>query len=262
MENTEKLETIKLRGKEVSKAIRELLKKKFPLTKFSVTYDSFAGGDAVRVKYMLGPTYDQVEKLIRPYQYGSFDGMEDMYNNHGSRPVETVKGKSILDGGVKYVQTERNRPDGFFENLAKIMSVEVEKVNPNIVRFDDLMVAVRRLYNQISFPSDKITDVRIYPTGLNDVFRPDKMFRMEFKSEEPAKKETVKPERITELQVLEYGEYSVAVFGPAWDSINDLKSLGGRYNKFLTHPHSKNKAAGWIFRKNQLEQVKQLLRLP
>lgn len=88
------------------------------------------------------------------------------------------------------------------------------------------------------------------------------MFRLEYKWEEPVKKEKPKLERITELQVLDYGEYSVAVFGPAWNSASDLKSLGGRYNKYLTHPHSKNKAAGWIFRKNQLEQVKQLLRLP
>ena len=137
----------------------------------------------------------------------------------------------------------------------------MDKEYPKYIPGEDLIRTARILYFRTSFPSDSITD--IVPVATHpDRLRDDEMFRLEYKWEEPVKKEKVKPERITELQVLDYGEYSVAVFGPAWNSASDLKSLGGRYNKYLTHPHSKNKAAGWIFRKNQLEQVKQLLRLP
>jgi hypothetical protein len=62
-----------------AKAVRKELKEKFPGIKFSVRSDNFTGGDAVRVSWYDGPTYDEVDTLLTKYQYGHFDGMQDLY---------------------------------------------------------------------------------------------------------------------------------------------------------------------------------------
>lgn len=62
-----------------AKAVKKELKEKFPGIKFSVTSESFTGGDAVRVSWEDGPTYDKVDILLTKYQYGHFNGMQDLY---------------------------------------------------------------------------------------------------------------------------------------------------------------------------------------
>lgn len=62
-----------------AKAVKKELKEKFPGIKFSVTSESFSGGDAVRVSWEDGPTYNTVNPLLTKYQYGHFDSMQDLY---------------------------------------------------------------------------------------------------------------------------------------------------------------------------------------
>lgn len=91
-----------------ARQIKKELKQAFPGVKFSVTSDSFAGGDAVRIKYEDGPTTDQVKEIAGKYQYGHFDGMTDMYeysNNLDDIPQ------------VKYVQWERRPSDDVRDEL-------------------------------------------------------------------------------------------------------------------------------------------------
>lgn len=76
---------MKSRQAKAAKEIKSILTDKFPDTKFSVTSDSFAGGDAVRVKWTDGATTDQVKQLVDHYQEGSFDGMRDIYEYSNSR---------------------------------------------------------------------------------------------------------------------------------------------------------------------------------
>ena len=60
-------------------AIRKELKAAFPNTRFRVTSDNFAGGNAVRIGWVDGPSNEQVRELTDKYEYGHFDGMIDMY---------------------------------------------------------------------------------------------------------------------------------------------------------------------------------------
>lgn len=63
-----------------AKAIKAELKAAFPEFKFSVTSESFSGGNAVRIHWIDGPTTSQVKAITDKYQYGSFNGMEDRYD--------------------------------------------------------------------------------------------------------------------------------------------------------------------------------------
>ena len=65
--------------------IRKELKQIFPGIKFSVTSKGYSMGDSVDVSWFNGPTTDSVTNVINKYQYGHFDGMEDLYHNSNSR---------------------------------------------------------------------------------------------------------------------------------------------------------------------------------
>lgn len=91
-----------------AKQLKKELKKEFPGVKFSVKSESFSGGDAVRVSYTDGPTTKEVKAIADKYQYGSFDGMRDIYemtNTDENLPQ------------VKYVTINRSWSDETKEKL-------------------------------------------------------------------------------------------------------------------------------------------------
>lgn len=65
--------------------IRGELKALFPKTKFRIRSSSFSMGDSVDVDWIDGPTTKQVDNVIGKYQYGHFNGMEDIYEYSNSR---------------------------------------------------------------------------------------------------------------------------------------------------------------------------------
>lgn len=78
--------------------IRKILKKEYPMVKFSVTSDNFANGNSVDVRWEDGIPSSKLESFLRQFEYGSFDGMTDSYNydNHKEHPQ------------AKYVMSQRS----------------------------------------------------------------------------------------------------------------------------------------------------------
>lgn len=68
-----------------AKLIRQELKKAFPAIAFRVRARSFSGGDAIDIEWSNGPTVETLAKITNKYQYGHFNGMEDIYENTNSR---------------------------------------------------------------------------------------------------------------------------------------------------------------------------------
>ena len=57
------------------------------------------------------------------------------------------------------------------------------------------------------------------------------------------------------IQLLDYTEKSIAVFGPTTPFKEYLANLGGKFNPGLTHPLTKAREAGWIFTKTKRDVV-------
>jgi hypothetical protein len=104
-----------------AKEIRNILKVKFPETKFSVRSDSFSMGDSVNVSYTDGPTTDAVESEISQYQYGHFNSMEDIYeisNNRSDIPqtkylsVDREMSEEMKTKLVHYIQGNYSACEG------------------------------------------------------------------------------------------------------------------------------------------------------
>lgn len=85
-----------------AKMIRATLKAAFPTVAFTVRSRSFAGGDAVDVRWTDGPTSDAVDALIGQHEYGHFDGSIDLYEYSNVR--EDIP-------QVRHVQTRRDMSD-------------------------------------------------------------------------------------------------------------------------------------------------------
>lgn len=84
-----------------TKNIRTELKKLFPRVRFSITSESYSGGDSIRVRWTDGPTAAQVKTVTDKYQEGNFNGMEDIYE-HSHRIWNEVF------GGARYVFEDRD----------------------------------------------------------------------------------------------------------------------------------------------------------
>jgi len=76
---------------QAAKMIRKELKEKFPTIKFRVRSENYAGGDAVNIYYQNGVPQEKVEEITKKYQYGSFNGMIDMYENTNRRDFPQAK---------------------------------------------------------------------------------------------------------------------------------------------------------------------------
>jgi len=70
-----------------AKAIRQELKEKIPSVKFKVRSESFSMGNAISV-YWNGDEKTNsraISDVISKYQYGHFDGMNDIYESSNNR---------------------------------------------------------------------------------------------------------------------------------------------------------------------------------
>ena len=63
------------------------------------------------------------------------------------------------------------------------------------------------------------------------------------------------------IKVVEYSERACAVFGDTKAIKEELKEIGGKYNRFLTDPEDGEKKPGWIFQIKKMEQVKNLVKI-
>jgi len=114
-----------------AKQIKQILKKEFPSINFSVTSENYAGGNSVRIHYTDGVPGEQVDKLVKKFQYGHFDGMNDIYEFSNTREDipqakfvqvqrdispevrQSIKTKIANDFGIKNEDDEQQWYDKF-----------------------------------------------------------------------------------------------------------------------------------------------------
>ena len=228
-------------------AIREELKKQFPSYKFSVTSDNFAGGNSVHISWTDGPTEEQVTKFTNKYQYGHFNGMEDMYENSNSRD---------------------DIPQAKFVTENRTISAELKAIlTPDLTEFlkshntdnyrDDLNNVMHRIFSRTEIKD--INNVKGIEEDHNSKLSGiDGFYKIAFKTEEPepaAAQPSIKPIESAEgeVNVIEYSDKAIAVIGDTKPIKELLKSLGGSFNPRLSC------GAGWIFSKKKLEEVQTAL---
>lgn len=207
----------KLSTKEIAAKVRAYAKKNFPGFKFSVRSEWSMYADSMAVELKAGPCVPFIE---------------------GSRSAE--RGYMFTMSNVKAWKDELT-PEVF-------AALNAVSNYASSFRYDD-SDGMQNYFDTNFYLSIKVSD--------------------EYKVIEPkAKKSSVKPEKVEEakeveavtvegIEVVEYSEKAVAVFGDTKAIKEHLKELGGRFNPSLSY--NGNKRAGWIFSKKQADKVRELL---
>lgn len=228
-------------------AIKAELTALYPGIKFSCTSDSFSMGDSVHVKWTDGPTDEEVNNVIKKYQYGSFDGMTDMYEYTNSR-------EDIPQS--KYVSASRTQSDSLKELLPQLETFL------NGYTSTDWHNSIERIFYRLcsntSFPAN-YTDAKIVKADRTSAGSMEDFYKIVFDTPETAQdpqQPNFKPVEVVkgEINIVDYSEKAFAVIGTA----EDLKALqpkmyelGGKYNKYLKC------GAGYIFSKRNLMKLRQ-----
>lgn len=238
-----------------AKAIREELKANFAGVKFSVTSENFAGGNSVNISWSDGPTTEQVSNISNKYQYGHFNGMDDIYEYTNDR-------KDIPQ--AKYVSESRSMSD---EVSAILLPIAEQIYNDKSERNDypyncrDAQQFLYKIFYHNAIPTGA-TITGIIPTGETcGLCSPEVFYKIGYILAETAQKETIKdsatkaPQATTEpikegsISIVDYSEKSIAVIGETKAIKDTLSALGGKFNPRL------NCGMGWIFPKTKSEAV-------
>lgn len=207
----------KLSTKEIAAKVRSYAKKNFPEFKFSITSRWSMYADSIYIELKTGPC-------------------------------------------VPFVEGSRSAERGYMSTMSSVKAWE-DELTPEMFKVLDAVTTYAS-----SFRYDD-------SDGMQDYFDTNFYIHIEVSDEykviEPkAKKSGVKPEKVEEakeveavtvegLEIVDYSEKAIAVFGDTKAIKEQLKELGGRFNPALNY--NGEKRAGWIFSKKQADKVRELL---
>jgi len=207
----------KLSTKEIAAKVRSYAKKNFPDFKFSVRSEWSMYTDSMYIELKSGPC-------------------------------------------VPFVEGSRSAERGYMSTMSSVKAWE-DELTPKV------FAALNAVSNYAS--SFRYND----SDGMQDYFDTNFYIHIEVSDEykviEPkAKKSNVKVEKVEEakevksatvegIEVVDYSEKAIAVFGDTKAIKEQLKELGGRFNPSLNY--NGEKRAGWIFSKKQTDKVRELL---
>ncbi|OPC76181.1 hypothetical protein BAZ12_19420 [Elizabethkingia miricola] len=277
--------------KNTAKTSTSLLKK-YILEKYGMKVnlksDRYSGGSSLNVSYELGLCTDVLDAELSRLERGNFNGYTDMYE------YKDVAERGINLNGVdlcmySYVFVRREVSDrvklmigqAFYASF-KFSDVEVPETIEDLRKSDQLFLDklgvwsrseyLHRFIYKMNFLTTVESDiVRVWfdaNQSLNNYDKPLKMFyelsngqiydttqtKVETELKSIAREKTI---NLNGVKLVDYSEKAVAVIGNTFEIKDQLKELGGRFNKFLTVEGQK--VAGWIFSKGKSDEVADLL---
>lgn len=213
-----------------------------------------------------GSNYDrklstkEIAANVRAYAKKNFPGFKFSVRSEwsmyaGSLHIELKSGPC-----VPFVEGSRSAERGYMSTMSTVKGWENE-LTPEMFKVLD---AVTTYANSFRYDDSD---------GMQDYFDTNFYIHIEVSDEykviEPkAKKSSVKPKKVEEakeveavtiegIEVVDYSEKAIAVFGETKAIKEQLKELGGRFNPSLNY--NGEKRAGWIFSKKKADKVRELL---
>lgn len=207
----------KLSTKEISAKVRSYAKKNFPEFKFSVRSEWSMYTDSMYIELKSGPCVPFVEGS-RSAERGYMSTMSTVKGWENELTPEMFK---VLDAVTTYASSFRyNDSDGMQDYFDTNFYIHIE---------------VSDEYKVIE-PKAKKSSIKTE------------------KAEEAKEMEAVTVEG---LEMVDYSEKAIAVFGDTKAIKEQLKELGGRFNPSLNY--NGEKRAGWIFSKKKADEVRNLV---
>jgi hypothetical protein len=263
--------------------LKKYIKEKYNM-KVSAKSDFYSGGSSLRIKYDLGLSERILKSDLSRLKEGNFDGMIDMYEYKESAEV----GIKINDTNLitySYVFVDREMSSEFILKIAKAFftrfsfkNIELPEAVSDIHKTIDHDILGHWTISQYLYQHTKnmnfltneesqITEVFFKEDANINSYEGIEMFYILNGVEYSTKQTEIKKELETivrektiisnGVKMIDYSEKAIAVIGDTYEIKEELKKLGGRFNKFLTVDGLRK--AGWIFSKNQTDEVSNLL---
>lgn len=212
-----------------------------------------------------GSNYDsklstkEIAAKVRSYAKKNFPAFKFSVRSEWSMYTDSMYIELKSGPCVPFIEGSRSAERGYMSTMSNVKAWK-DELTPEV------FAALNSVSNYAS--SFRYDD----SDGMQDYF--DTNFYLsikvsdEYKVIEPkAKKSSVKPENeeakeveavtIEGIEVVDYSEKAIAVFGETKAIKEQLKELGGRFNTSLNY--NGEKRAGWIFSKKQADKVKELI---
>ena len=208
-----------------------------------------------------GSNYDsklstkEIAAKVRAYAKKNFLGFKFSVRSEWSMYADSMAVELKSGPCVPFVEGSRSAERGYMSTMSSVKAWK-DELTPEVFKVLDAVTTYAS-----SFRYDD-------SDGMQDYF--DTNFYLsikvsdEYKVIEPkAKKSSVKAEKVEEavtvegLEIVDYSEKAIAVFGDTKAIKEQLKELGGRFNQSLNY--NGEKRAGWIFSKKKADEVRNLM---
>lgn len=214
-----------------------------------------------------GSNYDsklstkEIAAKVRSFAKKNFPGFKFSIRTEWSMYTDSMYIELKAGTCIPFIEGSRSAERGYMSTISSVKGWENE-LTPEMFKVLDAVTTYAS-----SFRYDD-------SDGMQDYY--DTNFYLsikvgdEYKVIEPkAKKSSVKTEKVEEakevesvavegLEMVDYSEKAIAVFGDTKAIKEQLKELGGRFNPALNY--NGEKRAGWIFSKKQADKVKELIK--
>lgn len=287
------MELKKADTRKTTSLLKKYLKENFGI-KTSIRSEYFSMGSSIAVTYNLGPDVKEVSRVVNSLQYGNFNGMIDMYEHDENHTGLVIDGYQLND--YKYAHTNQKISDAFMYKLAKMFSDSIKFSDvPELKSFEDYHSTfperwgsawtwgdmMWQMFNIRNFVTNNEEEIELVSCqaiddNLNEgVCFTYKVAGVEYntakfespkaakKSKKVAKKAVKAPVTksvvVEGVELVDYSERAVAVFGNTKAIKAELKNIGGRFNYYLTNPTTKEKQPGWVFSKAKKDEVLELI---
>lgn len=252
--------------------------------KVSAKSDKYSGGSSLRVRYDLGLNPDIIDADLSRLEDGKFNGYTDSYEYKNSAE-RGIKINGVELENYKYIFVDREMSDEFRLRLAQAFFIAyqftdievpatIKELNESDIKYmnmfgvwsrADYMYRVCKKFNFLTNNEKEIgriwfedahrlnQDVVMHYELNGQIYATD---QTEIKEE----LQTVQREAtiiLNDVKMIDYSEKAVAVVGNTYEIKEDLKELGGKFNRFLTVDGAK--VAGWIFSKGKADEVADIL---
>lgn len=213
-----------------------------------------------------GSNYDsklstkEIAAKVRSYAKKNFPSFKFSVRSEWSMYTDSMYIELKEGTCIPFVEGSRSAERGYMDTMNTVKGWEKE-LTPEMFKVLD---AVTTYANSFRYDDSD---------GMQDYFDTNFYLKIkvsdEYKVIEPkAKKSSVKPEKIEgakkmeavtvkSIEIVDYSEKAIAVFGDTKAIKEQLKELGGRFNPALNY--NGEKRAGWIFSKKQADKVKELI---
>ena len=214
-----------------------------------------------------GSNYDsklstkEIAAKVRAYAKKNFPSFKFSIRSEWSMYTDSMCIELKAGACVPFVEGSRSAERGYMSTMSTVKGWE-DELTPEVFAVLDAVATYASSFRYDD--SDGMQDY--YDTNFYLSIKVSDEYQIEepkekknaLKQEKENVSNMVEPVAVEGLEIVDYSEKAIAVFGDTKAIKEQLKELGGRFNPSLNYEGEKR--SGWIFSKKQADKVKELVK--